>query len=87
MKDEIEVHFSIVGWFNIRVMSAKGIQFVDEEKDRLELAAQFADGNYIAHHSRRFNDSVHFHYRIISRERFDKTIFPLIEQNKAGKKE
>ncbi len=69
------------------VMSAKGMQFVDEEKDRSELAAQFAEGNYIAHHSRRFNDSVHFHYRIISRDRFDKTIFPLIEQNKVGKKE
>lgn len=60
------------------VITGKGIHFPDEEIDRIELGKQFEEDNYIAHHSRRFNDSVHFHYRIISRENFEKIILPLI---------
>ena len=62
------------------VIIAKGITFADEEKDRRELSGQFAEGNYIAHHSQRFNDSVHFHYRIISRDNFERIILPLINK-------
>ncbi len=64
------------------VIIAKGLHFPDEDIDRKSLADQFAEGNYIAHHSRRFNDSVHFHYRIISRDNFEKIILPLIEKSK-----
>lgn len=64
------------------VIDKKGIRFPDEEIDRNELWKQFEEGNYIAHHSRRFNDSVHFHYRIISRENFEKIILPIIEKSK-----
>ncbi len=64
------------------VISAKDIHFIDEETDRQALQSQFAEGNYIAHHSRRFNDSVHFHYRIISRENFEKFLLPLISSTK-----
>lgn len=63
------------------VIAAKGLQFPDEDIDRQALANQFADGNFIAHHSRRFNDSVHFHYRIISRDNFEKILLPLIEKS------
>lgn len=63
------------------IILAKGLHFPDEETDRQALANQFAEGNYIAHHSRRFNDSVHFHYRIISRDNFEKIILPLIEKS------
>ncbi len=64
------------------VISLKGIHFVDEKIDREALQSQFAEGNYIAHHSRRFNDSVHFHYRIISRLNFETILLPLIESSK-----
>ncbi len=64
------------------VIFAKGINFIDEEADRQDLKAQFAEGNYIAHHSRRFNDSVHFHYRIISRDNFETILFPLIKERR-----
>lgn len=60
------------------VICAKGLHFPDEETDRRELREQFAQGNYIVHHSRRYNDSVRFHYRIISRENFENTILPHI---------
>lgn len=63
------------------VIVAKGLHFPDEDIDRQALAEQFAEGNFIAHHSLRFNDSVHFHYRIISRDNFEKIILPLIEES------
>ena len=34
--------------------------------------------SYIVHHSQRYNDSVHFHYCIISRDNFHRHILPLI---------
>lgn len=61
------------------VITARGITFPDEEADRSALRQQFSEGNFIAHHSRRFNDSVRFHYRIISRSRFEADILPLVE--------
>lgn len=61
------------------VISTCGIHFVDEEKDRADLEAQFALGDFVVHHSRRYNDSVNFHYRIISRPIFDTVISPLLD--------
>ncbi len=64
------------------VIKGKGLHFLDEENDRREMAKQFAEGDYVVHHSRRYNDSVNFHYRIISRENFENIILPLIESSK-----
>ncbi len=64
------------------VIVDKGLHFPDEETDRRELQKQFEEGNYIAHHSRRFNDSVHFHYRIISRDNFETILLPLIQKSR-----
>ncbi len=61
-----------------KVITQKGLHFHDEAKDREELARQFAEGNYIAHHSQRYNDSVNFHYRIISRANFENILLPLL---------
>ncbi|MDE6023802.1 MAG: hypothetical protein K2G13_09915 [Muribaculaceae bacterium] len=61
------------------VISGKRLHFHDEEKDRMDLARQFEEGNYIAHHSKRYNDSVHFHYRIISRDNFEQILLPIIK--------
>ena len=60
------------------VITAKGIKFPDESTDRKALAEQFAKGDYIVHHSKRFNDSVHFHYRIISKDNFETVILPYL---------
>lgn len=64
------------------VIKEKGLHFPDEEKDREELKKQFAEGDYVVHHSKRYNDSVNFHYRIISRDKFESVIRPLIEASK-----
>ncbi len=63
------------------VIAKKGLHFHDEAKDRTDLESQFAEGNYIAHHSQRYNDSVHFHYRIISRDNFEQILLPMIKSN------
>lgn len=59
-----------------------GWTFKNEEKDRAELENQFKNGNFIVHHSDAYNKAVNFHYRIISKENFEKTILPLINSNK-----
>ena len=56
-----------------------GWNFNNENEDRSALAEQFAKGNFIAHHSKAYNDSVNFHYRIISRDNFEKIILPYIK--------
>lgn len=70
-------------WMNIwntidKEITAMGLTFSNEESDRAELARQFETGNYIVHHSKAYNNSVNFHYRIIARDIFLKTILPYI---------
>lgn len=70
-------------WVKIdRVIKKKGITFPDYESDSIKLKDNFDKGNYIVHHSKRFNDSTNFHYRIISRELFEKNILPLLNKEK-----
>lgn len=64
------------------VIKKKNMHFADEDSDRMRLSGQFEDGNYVVHHSKRYDDSVNFHYRIISRENFEKNLLPLIEAAK-----
>ena len=66
--DEIDNEIQSIGW-----------NFDNEEQDRADLAEQFAQGNFIAHHSRAFNEANNFHYRIISRDIFNSLILPLIK--------
>ncbi len=61
-----------------KVITEKGLHFQDEDKDREELAKQFAAGDYVVHHSQRYNDSVNFHYRIVSRDNFEQILLPEI---------
>lgn len=61
------------------VIKKKGITFPDYESDSIKLKHNFDNGNYIAHHSKIFNNSVNFHYRIISRDLFEKNILPLLK--------
>lgn len=56
------------------VMKEMGLTFVNEEKDRKDLEAQFEEGNFMVHHSDVYNENVNFHYRIISREKLDKIL-------------
>lgn len=61
------------------VILAMGLTFENEESDRKALAEQFKEGNFIVHHSDVYNENVNFHYRIISKENFEKVILPRIK--------
>lgn len=60
------------------IVAAEGYHFVNEEADRANLGKQFAEGDYIVHHSQRFNDSSRFHYRIISAPIFRTRVLPYL---------
>ena len=71
MWNEIDSQMKNMGW-----------EFANEEKERNSLLNQLSEGNYVVHHSDAFNESVNFHYRIISKEIFNKKILPLILNKK-----
>lgn len=48
------------------------------EADRAAIAGMLAAGQYVAHHSPRFEETYHPHYRIIRRDIFDSRILPLL---------
>lgn len=64
-----------------KVIKDKGIHFHDENSDREAMTKQFAEGDYVVHHSKRYNDSVNFHYRIISRKNFEEVILPYLSDS------
>lgn len=73
-------------WMNIwseidNEISIIGATFVNEEQDRAELAEQFSQGNFIVHHSHTFNEANNFHYRIISKDIFNRRILHYIKGN------
>lgn len=78
-------------WFAIwnkidQEISSMGLIFENEEQDRKELEAQLNEGNFMVHHSDRYNESVNFHYRIISRDNFQKIILPLLQSGQLVEK-
>lgn len=52
------------------------------EADRERIMELLRSGNYVAHHSRHFNDTYSLHYRIISSDIFEKRLFPLIGKSR-----
>ncbi len=68
------------------VIRSMGWSFENESADREALGRQFAEGNYIAHHSPAYNAAVNFHYRIISRELFEQVIRPYLLNKENDKK-
>ena len=48
-------------------------------EDSTLLANLLNEGKYVVHHSRKFNEHYHPHYRIIRRDLFEAKILPLLE--------
>ncbi|MCH5234629.1 MAG: hypothetical protein J1E16_04990 [Muribaculaceae bacterium] len=61
--------------------------FSNEENDRIYLKEQFEKEDFVVHHSESYNENVNFHYRIISKENFQKIILPFLENKKLRKKD
>lgn len=51
------------------------------KEDSTLLANLLKQGKYVVHHSRKFNQHYHPHYRIIRRDLFEKKIFPKLNRH------
>lgn len=66
-------------WHEIADTIAKmNIQFPHYKEDKQYIDSILSAGKYAISHSQDYRDAYHPHYRIISREIFDKELFPLI---------
>lgn len=52
------------------------LKFPNDAEDKREIEEKLRRGDFVMHHSQRFNESSNFHYRIISRPVFEKEILP-----------
>ena len=57
-----------------------GLNMENIAEDRTEIEALLEGGDYVMHHSKRFNDYYQPHYRIIERNIFETEILPLLNQ-------
>ena len=68
-------------WHEIdSVIMTMGLQLEDLSADRAEIKALIDGGDYVMHHSQRFNDHYQPHYRIIERTIFENEILPLLSK-------
>ena len=68
-------------WHEIdSVIMTMGLQLEDFSADRAEIKALIEGGDYVMHHSQRFNDHYQPHYRIIERTIFENEILPLLNK-------
>ena len=65
--NEIDNQIKEIGW-----------SFENEDADKKSLKEGFEKGNFVVHHSPAYNEVVNFHYRIISKDNFEKVILPLL---------
>lgn len=68
-------------WHEIdSVIMTMGLNLENMAHDRTEIKALIDGGDYVMHHSQRFNDHYQPHYRIIERTIFENEILPLLSK-------
>ena len=68
-------------WHEIdSVIMTIGLDLENMTHDRAEIKALIDGGEYVMHHSQRFNDHYQPHYRIIERTIFESEILPLLSK-------
>ncbi|MDR2009541.1 MAG: hypothetical protein LBQ22_03575 [Bacteroidales bacterium] len=67
-------------WSQIEaVIRSMNLSLPNYDNDYNEIKNRLEEGNYVGHHSKEFNESYAPHYRIISKEIFEKELLPLID--------
>lgn len=75
-------------WKNIDdEINKMGWEFNNEKEDKEVMSQQFKNNNFVVHHSDAYNKAVNFHYRIISRDNFEKIILPILKKHQSSQKE
>ena len=69
-------------WEQLQQATRKIVPHLQGFKEDSTLLANFLkQGKYVVHHSRKFNQYYHPHYRIIRRDLFEKKIFPKLNRH------
>lgn len=55
------------------------IPFANFKQDSAYIAELFKNGEYVFHHSKRFNQVYHYNYRLIRRDIFEKELLPYLK--------
>lgn len=50
------------------------------EADSTHIAQTLAEGHYMMHHSKSFNEAYHYHYRLIRADIFEQELLPLLDE-------
>ena len=75
-----EVEAWVQEWAQIEsVIAAMELQLLGYDADTKAIKDMLAAGHYAVHHSRLYNEHYAPHYRIISKDIFEKEILPLLE--------
>lgn len=70
-----------VEWCEIdSVIMSLGLALDQMQSDRAEINELIDSGEYVMHHSKRFNELYKPHYRIIARDIFEQEIMPLLNK-------
>ena len=66
-------------WQQIMVATRRAVPTMENfQHDSALIAKNLAEGKYMMHHSRQYNEYYHPHYRIIHRSIFEQEILPLL---------
>lgn len=71
--ENFELHSWLQEWQQIeRAVREINPDLAGFERDSATIATLISSGNYVMHHSRRYNEAYAPHYRIVSREQYNK---------------
>ena len=75
----VDVEAWAAEWQQIeRIIRGMGLSLSGYDADAAAIADMLADGHYVVHHSRRYNEHYAPHYRIIAKDIFEAEILPLL---------
>ena len=63
----------------VSVIRKMKLDIPDFDRDRKAIDKMLAGGEYVSHHSKAFNEAYHPHYRLITKDIFEKELRPYID--------
>lgn len=62
------------------ILSDIPVDIENYSADKCRIDSLLATGNYVFHHSRRYNEAYHPHYRLMDKQVFESRLLPLIDR-------
>lgn len=66
----------------VKEIERQKLELPQYERDKYSIDSMLLQGKYVSHHSVRYNDAYHPHYRLIEKSVFESRLLPLIEARK-----